>query len=75
MPNYFALWQAGVEETMHDTVMTYFGGEKNAGLLVASLGVIGLAAAALFFPGRWGLRSFAITLAVFAAIETQRQAR
>jgi hypothetical protein len=54
---------------MRDVVIAYFTGEKQAGLLLAGLGVLGLAAAALFFQQRWGLRSFAVTLAAFALIE------
>jgi hypothetical protein len=31
---------------MHDAVMIYFNGEKNGGLLLIALGVVGLVAAA-----------------------------
>ncbi|MGH7537434.1 MAG: hypothetical protein ACREMF_02260 [Gemmatimonadales bacterium] len=54
---------------MPDALTIYFNGEKNAGLLLTGLGLLGLAAAALFFQPRWGLRSFAVTLAVLALIE------
>jgi hypothetical protein len=54
---------------MRDVVLTYFTGEKQAGLLLAGLGVLGLAAAILFIQERWGLRSFALTLGAFAVIE------
>jgi hypothetical protein len=54
---------------MHDALTTYFHGEKNAGLLIAGIGVGVLALAAVFYQPRWELRSFAVTLAVFAVIE------
>jgi hypothetical protein len=54
---------------MHDALTTYFQGEKNAGLLIAGIGVGVLALAAVFYQPRWELRSFAMTLAVFALIE------
>ncbi|MGH7613540.1 MAG: hypothetical protein ACREMW_05775 [Gemmatimonadales bacterium] len=54
---------------MQDALTIYFHGEKNAGLVLTGLGLLGLAAAAPFFQPRWGLRSFAVTLAVFALIE------
>lgn len=54
---------------MHDALITYFSGEKQAGLLLTGLGILGLAAAVIFVQPRWGLRSFGITLAVFALIE------
>jgi hypothetical protein len=54
---------------MHHAVIAYFDGEKQAGLLLAALGILGLAAAVLFFQQRWGLRSFGLTLALFALIE------
>jgi len=54
---------------MHDMVMAYFDGEKNAGLLLIAVGVIGLAAAVLFFQPRWGLRTLAVTLGILALAE------
>ncbi|HEV8324107.1 MAG TPA: hypothetical protein VG389_20990 [Myxococcota bacterium] len=54
---------------MHDTLTAYFDGEKRAGLLVAGVGLAVLAAAAVLFPARWGLRPFAITLAVGGLFE------
>jgi len=54
---------------MQAAITTYFAGEKNAGLVLAVLGVIGLAAAVLFWPARWGIRSFAVTLGILALIE------
>lgn len=53
---------------MHDVLLTYFNGEKNGGLLLIGIGVVGVAAAVLF-QARWGLRSFAVTLGVFALAE------
>jgi hypothetical protein len=54
---------------MQDAMETYFTGERNAGLVLAVLGVVGLTAAVLLYPARWGLRSFAVTLGVMAVIE------
>jgi hypothetical protein len=54
---------------MQDELAIYFNGEENAGLLLVGISLIGLAAAAVFYPTRWGLRPFAATLAVFAIIE------
>lgn len=54
---------------MQHALTTYFTGEKNAGLVLAALGVIGLAAALLFWPSRVGLRAFAVTLGVLGLIE------
>ena len=54
---------------MHDALITYFDGEKHAGLCIAGLGAIGLAAAAVFYQPRWDLRAFAITLGALALIE------
>jgi hypothetical protein len=54
---------------MQHIVMTYFDGEKNAGLLLIAIGAIGIAAAVLFFQPRWGLRSLAITLGLLALAE------
>ena len=51
-------------------LVTYFEGEKNAGVLLVVIGLAGLAAAAVFFQARWGLRSLAVTLAVLSVIET-----
>ncbi|MGH9314875.1 MAG: hypothetical protein ACRD1S_16955 [Vicinamibacterales bacterium] len=54
---------------MQDVVMTYFDGEKNAGILLIGIGLVGIAAAAVFFQARWGLRSLAVTLGVLALAE------
>ncbi|HEX2340201.1 MAG TPA: hypothetical protein VHI98_06950 [Vicinamibacterales bacterium] len=54
---------------MQDIVLSYFNGEKHAGLLLVAIGAIGIAAAVLFFQPRWGLRSLAITLALLALAE------
>ena len=54
---------------MHDAVTTYFEGEKNAGLFLAGMAVIGLLAAGLLIRERFGLRSFAITLGIVALLE------
>ena len=54
---------------MQDALLTYFNGEKNAGLLLIGIGIAALAAAAIFFQPRSDLRSFAVTLAVLALIE------
>lgn len=52
-----------------DTLTAYFTGEKQGALVLIALGVLSLAAAALFWPARVGLRSFAVTLGVFAVLE------
>lgn len=49
--------------------MTYFDGEKNAGLMLLGLGLVVVTGAAILFPARWELRSFAVTLAVFGLVE------
>jgi hypothetical protein len=54
---------------MRDIVMTYFNGEKNAGLLLIVVGLIGIAAAVLFFQARWGLRTLPVTLGILALAE------
>lgn len=54
---------------MQDAMTVYFDGEKNAGLLIAGIGVAALALAAVFYQPRWGLRSFAVALAVLALVE------
>lgn len=54
---------------MSNALTIYFNGEKNAGLCLAGIGVVGLAAAALFFQARWNVRSFAITLGVMSLLE------
>jgi hypothetical protein len=54
---------------MHNALTIYFDGEKNAGLCIAGIGLVGLAAAALFFQARWNIRSFAITLGVLSLVE------
>ena len=52
---------------MHDALTIYFEGEKNAGLSLAGIGIVELAAAALLF--RADLRSFAVTIGVLALAE------
>ena len=54
---------------MSDAIAAYFTGEKQGALVLIALGTVGLAAAALFWSPRYGLRAFAITLAVFAVLE------
>ena len=54
---------------MHDALVTYFQGEKHAGLFLAVAALLGLVAAALFWQPRFSLRPLALTLAVFALIE------
>lgn len=49
--------------------MTYFNGEKHAGLLLIVVGAIGIAAAVLFFQPRWVLRSLGITMGFLALAE------
>ncbi|GEM_PF-2181687 len=54
---------------MQGALFDYFQGEKQAGLLLAGLGVIGVVAAAIFYPSRWDIRSFAITLGVLGLVQ------
>jgi hypothetical protein len=54
---------------MHDALTTYFDGEKSAAVLIAGIGAAALALAVVLYQPRWGLRSFAVTLAVLALIE------
>jgi hypothetical protein len=54
---------------MQDIVLTYFNGEKHAGMLLVAIGVVGVAAAVLFFQPRWGLRSLGVTLGILALAE------
>ena len=54
---------------MQDALNAYFAGEEHAGLLLAGVGIATLALGAVFYQPRWGLRSFAVTLAVFALVE------
>jgi hypothetical protein len=54
---------------MSAALTTYFAGEKSAGMMLAAIGIVVLAGAALLFPARYELRAFAITLAVWGVIE------
>jgi hypothetical protein len=54
---------------MHDTLLSYFNGEKHAGLCIAAIGAAGVAAALVFYQPRWDVRAFAITLGVLALVE------
>lgn len=54
---------------MAEAMLRYFDGEKHGGVLLVAVGLVGLAAAALFFQPRWNLRSLAWTLAVLAILE------
>ena len=54
---------------MQDAITTYFDGEKNAGLMIAGIGVAVLIGAVVLFPAKWELRALSITLMVFAVIE------
>lgn len=54
---------------MHDALVTYLSGQRQASLLLTGIGVLGLAAAAIFAQSRWGLRGFAITLAACALFD------
>lgn len=54
---------------MPDAMTAYFDGEKNAGLFLAGMATIALLAAALLYRERFGLRAFAVTLAVVAIAE------
>lgn len=54
---------------MRDALVSYFTGEKHAGLLAAGVGLTALVAAAVFWQPRWGLRSFALALAIAGLAE------
>lgn len=54
---------------MNEALTSYFGGEKNAGLVLAVIGALMLVAAIVFFPSKYELRAFAITLGVWSLLE------
>jgi hypothetical protein len=54
---------------MEETLVTYFDGEKQGALLIAAFGVAGIVLAAVLFPPRWELRSFAVTLGLVGLFE------
>jgi drug/metabolite transporter (DMT)-like permease len=54
---------------MNEALSTYFAGEKNGGLVLVGMGVVMAIAAVLFFPARHDLRTFAITVGVWSALE------
>jgi len=39
---------------MQAALTTYFDGERNAGLLIAAIGLAALVVAAVFYQPRWG---------------------
>jgi hypothetical protein len=54
---------------MQEAVLVYFQGEKSAGIVLLCIGIASLVSAVIFYQPRYALRSFAITLAVFAFLE------
>lgn len=54
---------------MRDALMTYFAGERNAGLFVAAVGAAVLCAGAALFPARLELRSLAWALLVSGLLQ------
>ena len=56
-----------------DAITAYFTGEKQGALVLIALGILGLAGAALLWSPRFGLRSFAVTLAWYAALNNHSQ--
>jgi hypothetical protein len=54
---------------MNQALTTYFAGEKQAGLMLAGIGLVMWVGAVLLFPARLELRPFAITLAVWGGLE------
>ena len=54
---------------MNEALTSYFGGEKNAGLVLAVIGALMLVAAILFLPSKYELRAFAITSGVWGLLE------
>lgn len=54
---------------MGDAIAVYFGGEREAGLMLAVLGVMNVVCAGLLFAPRFGLRGLALTLVVWAVLQ------
>lgn len=54
---------------MKESLLAYFEGERNGGLVLAAVGVCGLVFAGVLSMERWNLRAFAIALAVLALLE------
>lgn len=54
---------------MGDALAAYFEGERQAGLMLALLGVMNLVCAGLLFAPRFGLRGLAVTLVVWAVLQ------
>ena len=54
---------------MKESLLAYFEGERNGGLVLASVGVCGVVFAGVLSMERWNLRTFAIALAVIALLE------
>lgn len=57
------------DDRVQNAVLEYFAGEKGAGLLVALVGALALAAAVVLFQPRWELRPLAIVLGVMGLLE------
>src|SRR5439155_22560596 len=58
-----------MDAAMHDALLIYFTGEKNASVFLGALGVAVIAAAAVLARTRSDLRSCAATLGIVALIE------
>jgi hypothetical protein len=54
---------------MQDAMTIYFDGEKSAGLFLAGIAAVALAAAVLMFRSRADLRSFAVTAGLLALVQ------
>ena len=57
------------EGRMQEAILSYFAGEKSAGVVLILLAIIGIAMAWIFFQPKYNLRACAIMLAVFSLIE------
>ena len=54
---------------MKESLLAYFEGERNGGLVLTAVGVCGLVFAGVLSMERWNLRAFAIALGVLALLE------
>ncbi len=54
---------------MKDALLTYFDGERHAGIAAALVGVLGLVFAGALSLPRWDLRAFALALGVLGLVD------
>ena len=53
---------------IHDTMVSYFAGEKYSALPLLAAGTVALAASVVMFFPRWGLRPLAVTVGILALV-------